>query len=287
MRPRRPYRAEVRDRTEESMTAEPGVDRAPIVALRRSQDHLVAVIGRIDDPTAPSYCDEWTVAQVGSHLGSGAEIALPVVGAAVRHEDPPGPETAPPIWDKWNAMAPTDQLAECLPVNEAHVAALEALTDDELAGAYVKLFGVIELDGPGVARFRLGEHLVHTWDIEVALDPTATLDGESAALIVDENLPAMIGFAGKPQGATWALAVETTDPTRSLVLRSTPDTLSLTPAGEDDGEDADALDGTLRLATEALLRLAYGRLDADHAAGVELDSSTITLDDVRANFPGL
>ena len=43
-------------------------------ALRSSHARLAAVAGPLtaDEVTDPSYCDEWTIAQVLSHLGSGA-----------------------------------------------------------------------------------------------------------------------------------------------------------------------------------------------------------------------
>ena len=53
---------------------------AVVDALRRSHLEHVALANAIG-PTAAtemSYCTEWTVAQVYSHLGSGAEILEPV-----------------------------------------------------------------------------------------------------------------------------------------------------------------------------------------------------------------
>jgi hypothetical protein len=40
------------------------------------------------------------------------------------------------------------------------------------------------------------------------------------------------------------------------------------------------------LPAEALVRLVYGRLDAEHAGGVELEGESLGIDDVRAIFPG-
>jgi len=48
-----------------------------------------------------------------------------------------------------------------------------------------------------------------------------------------------------------------------------------------------ATDGTLRISAEAFLRLVFGRLDAGTEDGAVLDSATVTLDDLRATFPGL
>jgi len=59
-------------------------DRA-IEALRAVHDDLVGRVGGYADAdlTRPSGASEWTVAQVLSHLGSGAEIALAGYRAAL------------------------------------------------------------------------------------------------------------------------------------------------------------------------------------------------------------
>ena len=48
----------------------------------------------------------------------------------------------------------------------------------------------------------------------------------------------------------------------------------------------ESTDGTLDLPAEALLRLVYGRLDADHTPTLGLSARDVTLDDLRAIFPG-
>ena len=79
------------------------VDRT-ITALRAEHDALVALLGTIGDGeglSAPSGADQWTIAQVYSHLGSGAEIGrAPIARAAgeqVRAED------NQTIWARWDA----------------------------------------------------------------------------------------------------------------------------------------------------------------------------------------
>ena len=58
--------------------------RALIAALRNSHERLAALAAAVTDAqlTGPSYDKDWTVAQVFSHLGSGAEIALPASRAS-------------------------------------------------------------------------------------------------------------------------------------------------------------------------------------------------------------
>jgi len=47
-------------------------------ALRASHERLDTVVRRLDAESLVqgSYCDEWSIAQVLSHLGSGAEIMM-------------------------------------------------------------------------------------------------------------------------------------------------------------------------------------------------------------------
>ena len=58
---------------------------ATVDALRATHDELAAVVrGLADDELlAPSGASEWPVAQVLSHLGSGAEIGLATLQAAL------------------------------------------------------------------------------------------------------------------------------------------------------------------------------------------------------------
>jgi hypothetical protein len=60
---------------------------------------LVDLTGR----TAGGCVHEWTIAQVFSHLGSGAEIGLAILKAGIMQE--PGSDPVP-IWDRWNALQP-------------------------------------------------------------------------------------------------------------------------------------------------------------------------------------
>jgi uncharacterized protein (TIGR03083 family) len=262
----------------------PEPSRHDVNVLRASHDRLVSLVGGLDGDAmrGPSYCTEWSVAQVCSHLGSGAELGLAWLESAVAHTDPPAIDTFAPVWDKWNARAPEEQVAECLVADEAHVAAFEALDDAQLADAHIKLFGVMDLDGAGLARFRLGEHAMHSWDIAVELDPAARVAPDAVELLVDVA-ELFVGMVGKPQ-SEWDLIVRCTEPDRAYRLAS-HDAMALQPLEPD--EPVGSVDGELQLPSESLLRLVYGRLDDAHATGVELVSDRVTLDDLRATFPGL
>jgi hypothetical protein len=72
--------------------------------------------------------------------------------------------------------------------------------------------------------------------------------------------------------------VDVTDPDRTFALL-VDDAVRLEPWADQDTA------GTLRLPAETFLRLAYGRLRGTDE--VHLDADDLTLDDLRAAFPGL
>jgi uncharacterized protein (TIGR03083 family) len=248
----------------------------PIAILRASHERLAALVEPLtpDQVTAQAYPIEWSIAQVMSHLGSGAEIMGHNLDAGLAGVDPPGREVAQPIWDAWNSKEPYEQTRDSLTANRVLVERFEALTDDQRAAFRVKLFG-FDLDLDGLAMMRLNEHTLHSWDVAVTLDPSATLALDSTALVVD-NLGAIVRWTGKASEGGPTVHVVTTSPDRSFTL-SLADPVSLT-----DGEAGSA---ELRLPAEALVRLVYGRLDPDHTPALSVTG--VDLDDLRRTFPGL
>jgi hypothetical protein len=117
---------------------------------------------------------------------------------------------------------------------------------------------------------------VHTWDVAVVLDPTATVGAEAVGLVVD-NLAMVAGFSGKADGLSAVLRVTTTEPDRQFTLTLGP-TVSLQP-GHPEPATAD-----LALPAEAFIRLIYGRLDPAHTPPVTVTG--LALDDLRRAFPG-
>ena len=116
--------------------------RPLITALRNSHERLASLAGVLtgEQITSPSYCQDWPIAQVMSHLGSGAEISLMTLEAALGGQSVDR-DAFGPIWERWNAKSPEEQAADCLPADEAHIARLEGLSDAELGGISVDLFG--------------------------------------------------------------------------------------------------------------------------------------------------
>jgi hypothetical protein len=172
-----------------------------------------------------------------------------------------------------------EQVTEAVRADTALVEAYEGYGDEELAAARVLLFGMLDLDGHSLARFRLPELAIHTWDVAVTVDPAARVLPDAVELILDD-LPGRMGWLGKPQGRSWSIIVETTGPARTFALTS-GEAVTLAPGG------GEADDGVLRLPAEAFLRLTYGRLDDANLDGTDAGDSQVTLDELRATFPGL
>ncbi len=248
--------------------------------LRSSCVRLAEVHGRMApaDATRQSYDDDWSIAQVFSHLGSGADIFALVVEAGRRGVPAPGPTQFAPVWDAWNAKDPDQQVADAVPANLALVEAAAGLTEAERNAWRVDLFGM-ERDLANVLAMRLSELAVHTWDIDVALDPTAVVGPEAVVAEVLDGLGQLVGFAGKPTPQAARIAVTTTAPARELTLTVGPERPALAVGG------AVAADATLRLPAEAFVRLVYGRLDETHSATVDADG--VELADLRTAFPGI
>jgi uncharacterized protein (TIGR03083 family) len=251
-----------------------------LTALRHSADHLAATVTPLtaDQVRGHSYDDGWTIAQVASHLGSGAEVFDLFVGAGLRHEPAPGAEQFHPIWDTWNAKSAPDQIRDALAADATFLAHLDALTPGERERWQLDLFGTRQ-SLAGLLRMRLSEHAIHTWDIAVALDPSATVAADAVALIVD-SLPGMAGHAGKGAPEPVSVHVTAAGPDREFLLELTPEHVRLAPAAGP-GEAA----ASLRLPAEALVRLIYGRLDPGHTPA-SVEAAGVDLGTLRSSFPG-
>lgn len=248
-----------------------------IEALRHSHDALRATVEPLEagQLKGPSYPKDWSIAQVMSHLGSGAEIFGLFLSAGLSGEEPPGQDAFPPIWEAWNSKSPQDQAADALRADGALVGRFESLDEGQRERLRLALFGM-DLDVAGLARLRLGEHAIHSWDVAVALNPAATVAADAVSLLIDTLQP-LVARAGQPAGDHRRLHVSVTDPERHFTLEI-GDKVTLAPA------DSDASLPDLRLPAEALIRLVYGRLDPAHTPPVETGETY--LDELRQVFPG-
>jgi uncharacterized protein (TIGR03083 family) len=244
-----------------------------LAALRMSSDHLHALAADLDADAvrSPAYPTDWSVADVLSHIGSSGEILGERFETAVTGLPIEPDQDA--IWAAWNAKSPEEQATDALAADAALLARFEALPQDDRIGFRASL-GPLDVDFDGFVGLRLNEHLLHTWDVEVAGDPAATLLPTPVQFVIDA-LGMLVRWTGRPDGSD-RIRVHTDDPRRDLTVSLGPDAVSLAPS-------TDATRPDLVLPAEAFVRLVYGRLDPDHSPAVS-DPDVVAR--LRAVFPG-
>ncbi|MGA2836392.1 MAG: maleylpyruvate isomerase family mycothiol-dependent enzyme [Acidimicrobiales bacterium] len=244
-------------------------------ALRNSVDRLHAVVDGLDPARLgdPAYPTEWTVADVLSHLGSGAVILRRRLDDTLAGVETPD-DAAQAVWDVWNGKSPEAQAADALVSDRDLLDRLLGLTGAE-RDRFRFAMGPMTFDLDGFVGLRLNEHALHLWDIEVTFDPAATVAPEAVDCIVD-NLQMFARFTGRPLDRARTIMVATTGPERTIAVVLGPDEVALSAS-----ESVDAPD--LRLPAEAFVRLVYGRLDPGHTPPT---SGSADLDELRAVFPG-
>lgn len=248
----------------------------PLSALHDSVGRLRQVVGGLQPGQIrqSAYPREWTIADTLSHLGSGAVILQR------RFEDtvggrPTDDQFTQSVWDEWNAKPPEEQAAEALVADAALLESLESSTDGQRRD-FSFVMGPMQLDFDGFVGLRLAEHVVHSWDIEVAVDPAVGLAEQAVPVMID-RLGMVAGFAGKPVGLDAEVHVELHRPDRRLTVVLAPDSVRLAAGDPDSPPD-------LVLPAEAFIRLVYGRLDPEHTPS---DTEGADLDRLRQAFPGL
>jgi uncharacterized protein (TIGR03083 family) len=249
----------------------------PIPPLAASVERLRELVRSldVDQLESPSYADDWTIADVLSHLGSGAVLMERSLEAALEGIRLPN-DAAQPVWDEWNAKSPQAQADDALAEDERLGKAFDAVSDADRERIEFP-FGPLSVSfAVGVAA-RLNEHALHTWDIEVMSDPAAVLPTDEVAVIID-NLGLVGQFAAKPTGDEREVRVRTDHPLRHFTVRLTPESARLL---EGDG----GVDPDLELPAESFCRLVYGRLDPDHSPAVPANGEVLDL--LRRVFPGL
>lgn len=245
--------------------------------VRASHDRLGRRVEGLDakDLERTSYCSDWTVAQVLSHLGSQAELFELLLDAGRSGGDPPDQATMAGIWARWDALSPAAQAEQSVAANERLVTRLQRSGSD-LDGFHLALWGS-EIDAAGLLRMRLGEHAVHSWDVDVTFDPGAVVAGDAVEQLID-HLGATVARAGRPAEKPVSIAVTTSDPVRQLQLDTGGVSLEPFAGG--------AVGAAVELPAEALVRLVYGRLDPEHPGSGPVATRGVDLDQLRALFPG-
>lgn len=254
-----------------------------IAALRSGHDQLAELVRGLSvaDLTRPSGASEWQLSQVLSHLGSGAEINLATLRAALGEGEQPDGDFNKRVWARWDAMTPTEHADGFLQADQQLVECYEALDAATRESLRLDLgFLPQPVDVATAAAFRLIEFALHQWDVDVAFTPYAAVPAEAVPLLLD-RVAFLLGWIAKPEaleGRTATLTVRLTDPERSFGLRL-GDAVELTDAPEQP-------DCVLTLSAEAWLRLATGRLAPANTPDTVTVTGPIGLDDLRRVFPG-
>jgi uncharacterized protein (TIGR03083 family) len=260
----------------------PSEHRRWIDAIAESNSRLKVVLETNGGVIAAeaTYCPGWSVAHILRHLGSGAEIGLLNLSAALRGQEPPLRQRYGEIIELWREKAEAGLAQDAVSVNDTYVDMLAALDDGALDALRVRLRGR-DLNVSAFAGRRLFEHALHTWDIAVMRDPLALVSPMAAALLVDrvlENLD-MLASGPKPTTAPLSIAVSMSDLGRAFVVKVAPDAVLV--------ESGTETDASLEMSADSFVRLLSGRLDAAHTPQALIASSPSCLGLLRTVFAGV
>lgn len=250
-------------------------------AVHTSQELLAPAAADLstEQLEGPSYASEWSIAQVLSHLGSGAEIFTLYLEAGRDGTDGPDQDAFKAIWARWDASSADEQRDGYLQTNAKFLDELDALDNSQRDAWKFRMFNGAD-DLVNLLRLRLGEHTLHSWDVLVALDPTATLAPDATDLLVD-TLPGLAGVVGRSIDTPVRARIATSHPERHFLLHTDAESVTL----DADHAVAPALPGpVVDLPAEALVRLVYGRLDEAHTPALRHPTPELT--SLRALFPG-
>jgi uncharacterized protein (TIGR03083 family) len=253
---------------------------ASIAAIRTNHDQLTELVKTAspDDLRRTSGATEWSVADVLSHLGSGSELWLVRLQAAIDGVEV-GEVDNHAVWDRWNAMSPEEQASGFVDAQGALVSTLESLDADQRRELSVDL-GFMPAPSP-LAHFvgmRLVEVANHAWDARAGLDPEAGIEPTAAALALEHlagDLSFMLGFSTKPDLLDEPALVAAD----GFALRI-DDAVSVQVGAV---EDATA---TFSGPQESLVRLLSGRLRPERTSTSVEVTGNVTLDALRSVFPG-
>jgi len=178
-----------------------------------------------------SYCTDWQIFQVVSHIGSGSQIGGLRVKAWVGGGPAVTRETMQQIWGHFDSLDPSQMFASFSPAVRDYLA-VEASTPDQA--------GLQEVEGFAGKRplyayqlSRVWELACHSWDVYVSRDRNAQLDPAAVGL-----LASMLHFMNLPLDkeraaalATKPIAFHLTDSGQTYTLDPTAERPRLAQAG--------------------------------------------------------
>lgn len=150
---------------------------------RREIERLDAYLKKLDAAgwVEQSYCTDWLVYQVVSHIGSGSRIGGMRLRAWLDAGEPVSRETMQQVWGHFDSLGP-DQMYRAFADATREYLEVETSTPDDA--------GLREVDGFAGKRplyayqiSRTWELACHSWDVYVARDALVRLDPEAVALL--------------------------------------------------------------------------------------------------------
>jgi uncharacterized protein (TIGR03083 family) len=138
-----------------------------------------------------SYCSDWQVYQVVSHIGSGSRIGQRRLEAWIHGVAPMTREDQQAVWGLFDSLRPDQMLGEYLKAAGEYLMAERSVADEA---------GLTEVEGFRGRQplyvyqlARLWELTSHSWDVYVARDRHARFPDDAVALLVPRmhmlNLP--------------------------------------------------------------------------------------------------
>ncbi|MFF7215111.1 maleylpyruvate isomerase N-terminal domain-containing protein [Streptomyces sp. NPDC008238] len=244
---------------------------------RRLGDTVGSLTG--DELLHPSFADGWSLAQVLVHLGTGAELCAAAVRRGLTGDlTRPSRDEIADVSEQWIPLRPAAQRDAWQEAEAGLLGLLDSLDAGVRASLTVPYFtgpvGFTDFTG-----YWLSEQSVHTWDVAVGLDGTATIPAPEVALLWDRiDMVASMSRDGDTltRLGPRQIAVELTDPERLLCLALGSEVHILPCEGAEPA-------GTVSGPAEAVLRLVYGRNRPEDGVTAR---DGVTLDDLRALFPG-
>jgi uncharacterized protein (TIGR03083 family) len=248
-------------------------------ALRGSVDRLSGLVRPLDDDDVikHAYPSSWSIADVLSHVGSSAVIFERRLDDSLAGRETP-PEFAEGVWAEWDHKSPRAKADEGVAADGAFMGRLESLGPDDRSRVSVS-FGPVTFGWDELVRARLNEHLLHEWDVAVALDPSATLASDGVALVID-NLDLIGRYTAQPVAPERTITVKTSEPDRAFAVTVETKTVDFSTLTLDSVSDP-----TLTMPAEAFIRLVYGRLDPEHTLS-SVAGDHQALEQLREVFPG-
>ena len=159
------------------------MDNLSALPLAADQFAAIAALVTPDDLTLPTPCGEWNVAQLIEHVVGGNLMAASLLAGSSR--------------DEAVAILSGVDLGDDphVPLRDSLRAQAQAFADPAALDLVVH-HPAMDMPGSQLLGFRVGDLLVHSWDLARAIGADETLDPEVVA-VVAQNIEPMRPFIGQ------------------------------------------------------------------------------------------